>query len=177
MVLSTHSPVRPSVWIGCLACYNAGKLVGNWYLAEEAGDITPEDIHDDKTDHDELWVFDHEGFPEGTGEMSPVDAVPWGELFTDLQNEDLWEPLIKWYENGSHVECVDGTPDYSSFFDHYQGHYSSFGDFLNDYIEELHRDWPEEAVRYFDYDKYERDALFDYTVLDASDGGVYVFSL
>lgn len=178
MTLSTCSTVRPSVWIGCLACYNTGSLVGNWYPAEEAGDITPEDIHDYDcaTGHEELWVFDHEGFPEGTGEMSPMNAVPWGELFADLQDEDHWEPLVKWYENGGHVECSDDAPDCSSFLDHYQGHYPSFGDYLSDYIDQMREDWPEEAVRYFDYDQYERDASFDYTVLDAADGGVYVFS-
>lgn len=59
--MTTQTTVRPSVWIGCLSCYNAGSLVGNWYPAEEAGDITPEDIHDCETSHEELWIFDHEG--------------------------------------------------------------------------------------------------------------------
>ena len=30
----------PRVWIGCLECGNAGSLVGDWYDATEAGDIT-----------------------------------------------------------------------------------------------------------------------------------------
>ena len=36
--------------------------------------------------------------------------------------------------------------------------------------------WPENAIRYFDAEAYERDARFDYTVLDADDGDVYVFA-
>ncbi len=41
----TQTTVRPSVWIGCLACYNEGILNGRWFPAEEAGEVTPEDLH------------------------------------------------------------------------------------------------------------------------------------
>ena len=58
----TQTTVRPSVWIGCLACYNEGILNGRWFPAEEAGEVTPEDLHLGPTYHDELWIFDHEGF-------------------------------------------------------------------------------------------------------------------
>lgn len=75
----TQTTVRPSVWIGCLACYNEGILNGRWFPAEEAGEVTPEDLHLGLTAHDELWIFDHEGFPRGTGEMSPDTAQLWGE--------------------------------------------------------------------------------------------------
>lgn len=27
----TQTTVRPSVWIGCLACYNQGLLNGQWF--------------------------------------------------------------------------------------------------------------------------------------------------
>ena len=30
----------PRVWIGCLACYNEGRLVGDWYDAITADEIT-----------------------------------------------------------------------------------------------------------------------------------------
>ena len=77
----TQTTVRPSVWIGCLACYNEGILNGRWFPAEEAGEVTPEDLHLGPTYHDELWIFDHEGFPTGTSEMSPDTAQLWGEVF------------------------------------------------------------------------------------------------
>ena len=53
----TQTTVRPSVWIGCLACYNEGILNGRWFPAEEAGEVTPEDLHLGLTAHDELWIF------------------------------------------------------------------------------------------------------------------------
>ena len=73
----TQTTVRPSVWIGCLPCYNQGLLNGKWFPAEEAGEVTPDDLHQGPTYHDELWCFDHEGFPRGTGEMSPDTAQLW----------------------------------------------------------------------------------------------------
>lgn len=35
--------------------------------------------------------------------------------------------------------------------------------------------WSEEAIRCFDDDAYERDVRYDYAVLDAPDGGVFMF--
>ncbi|MDK8657711.1 antirestriction protein ArdA [Actinotignum sanguinis] len=167
---------RPSVWIGCLACYNNGRLIGNWFPAEVAGDITPEDIHPTPTptSHDELWCFDLEGFPKGSGEMSPTDAVPWGELYLEAGND--WPALIAWAENGSHVEDARGLPDYPSFQDCYCGQWPSFGDYLEEEISDMLCEWPENAVRYFDYRQYERDAAFDYTLLDAPNGEVWVLA-
>ena len=31
-----RTTTEPAVWIGCLACYNAGRLTGDWYQATEA---------------------------------------------------------------------------------------------------------------------------------------------
>ena len=36
---------KPSVWIGCLGCYNEGRLVGEWYELDEATEVTFEDVH------------------------------------------------------------------------------------------------------------------------------------
>lgn len=74
MSVLTITTVNPRVWIGCLACYNAGSLVGKWYDAENAGEVTPGDLHGHPSSHEELWVFDLEGFPRAAGEMSPLTA-------------------------------------------------------------------------------------------------------
>ena len=97
--MTTLTTVRPSVWIGCLACYNAGVLNGRWFPAEDADEATPDDLHQNPTDHEALWVFDHEGFPVGTGEMSPTTAVQWGELFDEV-GEVQWPALLAWVETG-----------------------------------------------------------------------------
>ena len=63
----------------------------------------------------------------------------------------------------------------SSIEDSYLGQWDSFGDYLSEEIELMQDRWPEEAIRYFDNDAYERDARYDYAVLDALAGGVFVF--
>lgn len=172
--MQTQSIVRPLVWIGCLACYNAGRLLGRWIDAVDADEITPEDLHGCPTSHEELWCFDLEGFSAHTGELSPHTASLWGELFDEL-GEAQWPAFLAWVENGSCVVDAEGIPDPTAFEDRYRGCWPSFAEYLADEIEELQRTWPEDAVRYFDEAAYERDARFDYDVLDAPDGGVFIF--
>ena len=52
------------IWVGCLACHNAGKLIGEWIDVNEReeDEVTPEYIHGRDTSHEELWVMDFEGF-------------------------------------------------------------------------------------------------------------------
>lgn len=120
-------------------------------------------------------MFDHEGFPNGTGEIPPHTASLWGNLYNEV-GEHRWPALLAWTENGGHTVDSDGLPDQASFEDAFMGEYSSFSDFLVEPIEAMQAERPEEAVRYFDWDAFQRDARFDYTVLDAPGGGVYVFS-
>lgn len=91
---------EPQVWIGCLACYNAGRLVGEWVDAIEAGDKTPADIHGDEDNlhrleirdggspHEELWCMDHQDF-KGLldGECSPMEAQRIAEVLAKLIEE------------------------------------------------------------------------------------------
>lgn len=163
----TTTTTYPSVWIGCLACYNEGRLIGEWYPAKEAGEVTPEDIHHKETSHEELWCFDIEGFPSVIGEMSPTAAVPWGELYDEV-GETQWPALLAWVESGC---CV------ADFEDAYQGEWGSFDEYAEQLAEDigLTDGWPEEAQRYFDWNAWTRDLGFDYTVADAPDGGVFVF--
>lgn len=53
-------------------------------------------------------MFDLEGFPRGTGEMSPTTAVPWGEMFEEV-GETEWSALLAWVETGCYVaDASDG---------------------------------------------------------------------
>lgn len=174
--MATTSIVRPAVWIGCLACYNNGELVGEWYDAEDASEVTPDDIHDgETTGHDELWCFDIEGFPPNTGEMSPCEAAKWGEIFKEI-DKDEWGAYLAFVESG--ISSAEPTEQESvdDFREHYRGTWSSFSDYLADEIEALQADWPETAKRYFDWEAYERDASFDYFTSTAPEGNIYVFA-
>lgn len=177
MSCSTVTVVRPRAWIGCLPCYNEGRLVGEWVDAAEAGDLTPADLHGTPTTHEELWVFDLEGFPQGIGEMSPSAAVPWGELFDEV-GEVQWPGLLAWVESGCYVaEGTGDRPSLPDFEEAYQGEGDSFADYAAQLAEDigLTDGWPEEAQRYFDWEAWTRDLKFDYTIAAAPDGGVFIF--
>ncbi|MGJ9705150.1 antirestriction protein ArdA [Actinotignum sp. GS-2025b] len=178
IVVNVPVVVRPSAWVGCLACYNAGVLRGVWAYAEDAGAVTPEDIHEWETDHEELWCFDTEGLPCDVGEIPPSVAQEWGELFEEV-GEPLWPALVAWFESGSPSLDTHGLPSASEFEDSYRGEWDSFEDFAWDYVENsgLLEGVPEEVARYFDIDAYQRDLRFDYTLMDVVGGsGVYVFA-
>jgi len=76
------------VWVGCLACYNEGRSVGEWFDADDA----PTEMDDFLTHvkhrasfppHEELWCFETENSPV-SGEMSPMDARYYAEMLEDL---------------------------------------------------------------------------------------------
>ena len=71
------------VWVGCLACYNAGNLRGDWVDALEAADWACP-----IASHGEAWVMDSDGFGS-VGEMSPAAAVELAEWVDEAQRDAL----------------------------------------------------------------------------------------
>lgn len=103
----------PRVWIGCLGCYNSGRLVGEWFDATDCptdmGDWflgmwerTPrvpdmsQFLPDHRAEgHEELRVFDHENFHGAlTGECSPAEA------------QRIATALVEAADNGTPMEAV-----------------------------------------------------------------------
>ncbi|WP_321779722.1 antirestriction protein ArdA [Schaalia cardiffensis] len=176
MSCSTVTIASPRVWVGCLSCYNEGRLVGEWVDAEGAGDLTSDDLHGTPTTHEELWVFDLEGFPRGIGEMSPSAAVPWGDLFEEV-GEAQWPALLAWVETGCYVADSDDLPCASDFEDRFCGCWDSESDYASHLAEELGiwDEVPAHLHSYFNLDAWWGDERHDYTIADAPDGGIYVF--
>ncbi len=88
------------VWVGCLACYNDGRLNGEW----RSPDTGPEWKCGNPT-HEEIWCFDHEGlFLEG--ECSPFEAAERAEVLDRAEEEGLpVEAFVSWCDNvGAEVE-------------------------------------------------------------------------
>lgn len=103
--MSENITAPPRVWVGCLGCYSAGHLVGDWFDASSAPsemdewnetvgvarrvDLAEDHFADDhEVGHEELWVMDHEGF-HGLlkGECSPTGAkILAGVLNRILEN-------------------------------------------------------------------------------------------
>ena len=170
-----HTPdTTPRAWIGCLACYNAGSLVGDWFDAESADEATLADVHGAHSradSHEELWCFDHENIPV-QGELDPSEAAAWGQVYTEVGPE-RWPALCAWVES----EGTGDLPDISDFEESYCGHWGSFEDYAVELADNigLLADVPEEITRYFDWDSWTRDLAFDHSTHDNPEGGVFVF--
>ena len=179
--MTTTSPATdttPRVWIGCLACYNEGNLVGDWFDADVADEVVPATIHGihARTDgHDELWVLDHENLPVD-GECSPQDAARVARAVLAVGPEQR-EAFIAWIDSGDYVEDGDGSPSASDFEELFEGRWDSFSEYAENLADDigLLADVPEEITRYFDWRAWTRDLAMDYRTEDATDGGVFVF--
>lgn len=164
------------VWVGCLAHYNNGDLVGEWVDAAEAGAWTcpkknPDDVY---INCEETWVMDHE-IPGVSGEMDPMTAVKWAEVFAQVEDHqaDGFAAWLKWTE---HENPADDS--YSTFEDQYRGAWDSEREYAMEFGTEtlidpfVHSaksvggrygqapgidDAADEIIRYFDWDSYTRD--------------------
>lgn len=170
----------PRVWIGCLHCYNSGRLVGERFDCTEAADVDLDAVHTGQPGTltpmcEELWCFDTENIPV-PGEMDPLHAAAWGEAYEEV-GETLWPAYCAWMRSGMHVERADGTGAIDDFEERYCGHWDSFQEYANDYVDStgLLREVPEHVTRYFDYEAHARDLQHDYTVVNAVGSGVYIF--
>lgn len=179
---NTPNPhIEPAVWLGCLACYNNGNLIGGWMPAVEAGDIDSETLHksvipswDKGNVHEELWVFDHENLPI-SGECDPLEAQAWGKLLDGLEDYER-DAAIKWMD---HVGITSpGDFDPQAFEDVFNGVWESFEAFAWDMAEQV---FPElsncgagSLASYFDEAAWQRDLGFDYFTEDTING-VYVY--
>lgn len=174
---TTVTTTEPAAWIGCLSCYNSGRLVGDWHPAITAGDVTTDQIHGRTIaagTHEELWVLDHEGLPI-KGECSPADAQRFAEVLAEV---DKWQrpAFLAWWASGDYIADGDDLPCVGDFEERYAGEWDSFTDYAAELFDECGygSEMPEHLAPYFDMAAWARDLAYDYTTEDAP-GGVYVF--
>lgn len=179
MTATTRTDHEPKAWIGCLQCYNEGRLVGDWYPATEAGDITPSQLHGRPIrpdTHEELWVMDHENLPID-GECDPMTASAWGDLYDEV-GDIVWPALCAYVRSGNYVAQGDSDlPVVSSLEDAYAGEWADFDEFAWSYIVDtgMQDAWPEVARTYFNFRSWANDLAMDYSVERNPSGGVFVF--
>lgn len=178
--MTTSTLIQPSVWLGCLSCYNAGRLAGHWFPCDMVEEVTLADVHGCVEhvgpDCEEVLALDTEYLPDGVGEIDQVSAAAWGELFAEI-GEDRWLELLAWYESCSPSLDAHDVPTAEEFNDAALGCWDSFREFIESWADDcgMFHQWPEDAVTYFDWDKYERDCRYDFTVVDSPNTGVFVF--
>lgn len=160
------------VWIGSLHAYNSGRLIGRWYDASEnptAEEWTAEHAPGESPiAHEELWCFDLEGFPKGTGEMSPDSAAALDALIDSADDPEAFAVFLSAYG----CEYSDTADALADFPDRYMGQAESETDYVAEFLDDcgMFRDWPEDAVRYFNLDAYTRDLFTELSLVDG-----YVF--
>lgn len=170
---------EPRAWVGCLGCYNAGRLNGGWLTGTEAADNIDQAIPTLNNGHvcgacgsDEQWVFDHEGYGSLiSGECSPSTAQERAELLAGVDDADAF---LAYVDNvGAQYATVEG------FEESYAGQHWTFEDFASELFEDCYdaSGWDDLARTYFDLSAWARDLLLggDYSAISDGAGGVYVF--
>lgn len=184
------------VWIGCLFCYNGGRLVGKWFDAITAGDVTSNDVHgynqqawmryrDERgfierlvDTHEELWVMDMDE-TEGwlTTECSPLYAQDVAETLESVEDGHYSpEVVLAWADHkGIRDEVIRDSFDGSQsrdFDDDFCGFYDDEKDYAYSYVEDTGYldEMPDGLSSYFDYDAFARDLFMDMYGIRTSDG-------
>lgn len=172
---------EPKVWLGSEGDYSAGRLVGDWYAAEDAEDVTVEGLHreagttPDLDSGEEIAVMDHEGFDVGDHvRLSPSLAVELAQDFETVESDyggegvEAYKAMIRDQGFGDH------RPSPTEFIDQYAGDYASAEDYARELIddtipdnanaEELHH-----LATYVDTDRLERDLEIEDPGIDYDD--------
>lgn len=185
--MKTEEKTQARAWVGCLGCYNSGRLIGKWINAEGAADVTGQGLATLENVGgyiaprcvicfgDEFWVMDHEGL-EGfiSGECSPQEAQEAAEKLQELESEGLDIGAVKAYIENYHQTWREFDTD--QFQDSYQGEWSTFQEYAENLAEECglvdsDAAWPNNCI---DWERASRELFWDYWEAD-SPNGVYVF--
>ena len=162
----------PSVWIGCLAAYNSGRLFGEWVEIPTDPEELQEEINrvlkKSPEPFAEEWAFmDYEYVPTEFGENPDLDKLcEYVQLTQDYSINEV----------GAFISCFS-VNDLDNFTNAYIGVYESFDEFANQEAD-CHLDAIEGQdflKRYFDYDSWSRDLSYDYSS-EYIGGSCYVFS-
>ena len=157
----------PSAWIGCLGCYNSGRLIGKWIPGLECDDLEAAGLTDsagkcNRCGADEFLALDHENFMgllDG-GEPNPQECFEAAEKLASV--EDSEQDILKaWLSNGMEF-------DLDEMRECYIGEFSTDQDMAQEYIDStgLLNDVPDYLSRYFDIEAYARDIMHDIFEVD-----------
>ena len=164
---------NPRVWVGSLAGYNAGRLIGAWVdLTNKSAAEVWEEARELMRPQIAGWMSENEAFDECTcmdtdglaglvhGECSIEEAVAAAELIGSLPS---WVPLsaLTAYVSDLGID-VEGF-SLSEFEDAYRGKYSSPQDYAEELVAEtgMLDAMPEHLRNYFDLAAFTRDLFMD----------------
>ena len=165
--MTTETQTEIKVWIGSLAAYNAGSLIGEWFEVEE--DQEASDFWDNvksritilgnfalpgMSDYellDELDRFDTDGFP------SYLDLFQWDRVQEFIKLDDHDRAIVSALIDAGLTSKDESLNDLIS--DHYHGCHNSQYDYATEYAHECY-DFdavPDIFRDHFDYESFTRD--------------------
>lgn len=156
-----------AIYVGTYAKYNNASLDGAWmslldYSSKEEFIDDCCLVHKDEDDP-ELMFQDWENIPNCLISESYISEKFW-ELIDELDRTYLEEDVVMDYIElrGYNLEKEDITSIISSCEENYCGDYSSEMDFAVEIADELLPSDSEMLRRYFDYEAFCRDLMYDY---------------
>lgn len=184
-MVATDTEAR--AWIGSLAEYNNGRLVGAWIDLDgrDEDEITeaakaamrPHVTMPEAQAFDEMMVFDHEGIGALVGgECSIGEAVRAAEILAGV--EEYEREAFDAYVSNLGPSNIDRDSVVEAFRDCYRGEYDSLEAFATEMLDETGAldSIPEQYRAYFDYAAYGRDMRLGGDVWTVERGGsVFVF--
>ena len=153
------------IFVQCLACYNDGKLNGEWFDLTDYSDadtlqnaINEEILHSGEDNHEEFAVHDYDGFPS-MGEYPDLNEV--------FEVKELIEEHGDAFKEALDFMCGK-VDDAKRFMEGYAGEYKSEKDFAEEMYDDLYSNQiPDYIYRYIDWNALARDLfLGDYHFLN-----------
>ena len=177
MGTTTMVDTEPRAWVGCLGCYNAGRLTGSWMSPDDAEEVG---APCKRCGSDEWWCFDVEGVPV-VREMSPAEFVKVGRLAEEVAEHPNTDALRVWmaYDFHYNVEQRDYDADdiVSAFEEVYDGEHDSYAEYAYEWADNHlgHFDTLD-TVLVIDWEQTGRN-LSELVLRDGDTGPMYFFRM
>lgn len=144
----------PRIYVACLACYNAGKLKGEWIDADQDADAVHAEIQKMLANcgHEEAAIHDHEGFQGIQADKLSIEQVANAAAAIDEHGEAFIAAFLN--DPYSGVEEAKQTVE-----ENYLGCHDSLEDWAEEYLTDSGAlaDAPKLLTQYFDFKAYAHD--------------------
>ena len=169
---------EPSIWLGCLSCYNSCRLNGKWITAEQAAEPEAaetlnglaklETVNDytasrcRKCFGDEFEVMDHQLIPKSCANAK--EFYDNAEQLAELHNtgELALLVILAGVLDPAGLMSLDELAEYHQ--NSYYGEHDTDKNFAEHYADEVGdtASVPEHMRNYIDYDYYAKELLYDF---------------
>lgn len=167
-----NKDIQPQIYIACLSSYNSGILHGKWIVPStdegELQDQINSILKTSKQPFAEEWAVHDYNYFHNLGEYPSLEDIC---KVQEAINEHGYELVNAYLQFNDDVDSLDDL-EYS-----YAGHYDSFQDYAQQYLEEADQFnmIPDHLQYYFDYELYAKNLEHDYYTIESSNNGVYIF--